>query len=406
MALTLTLADAALKEDYQPDIRDQLNSEHAFLMQIEATSKNVEGRRAVLVLHTGRNAGTGARAEGGTLPTAGHQSYVEERVGLKYNYGRLQINGPVIRAMKSDKGSFTRAIQSETEGVVTDLKENVSRQVFGDSTQSIAQCGTTTAATTIVLASTTTATQMRQFFINQKIDIGTTGSPSSVAADVAITGVDKTAKTITVASAITTSASHYVTVAGSAGNEITGLREIIADSGTLFNVNPSTVPEWVSHRSQGATGGAGFNSGTSRLATSNVFEKAIDQVVIDSGKAPSLLVTSHGVVRGYAAQLQDQRRFNDDIKLTGGFEVPTVQAGSVKLPLLADRFAPENAAFAVNTQCLVQNQSSDWEFMDEDGAVLNRVAGVDAYEATLFKYHDVHTDQRNAHAVIEDLTES
>jgi hypothetical protein len=49
---------------------------------------------------------------------------------------------------------------------------------------------------------------------------------------------------------------------------------------------------------------------------------------------------------------------------------------------------------------------SDWEWMQEDGSVLNRVANKDAYEATMFIYHQLTTDQRNAHGVIEDLTES
>jgi hypothetical protein len=409
MALTLSLADAALREDYQPELRDQLNSEHEFLMQIESHSRDVEGRRAVLSLHTGRNSSAAARLEGGALPAAGSQTYTEERVLLKYNYGRMQINGPVIKAMKSDRGSFVRAVASETDGMVTDVKENVSRQLFNDATQSIAQAGVTSSANLIVLAAGTTSVQMRQFFINQVVDIGTTGSPATVAAAVTITAVDAVSAppTITVSgSAVTTSASHYVSVNGSAGAELTGIRSIVSDVGTLFNVDPSTVPVWKAHRSQGASGGAGFNSGTSRVAVSNLFEKAIDEIVIASGKAPSLIVTSHGVVRGYAAQLQDQRRFNDNVELKGGFSVPTISAGSVTLPLLADRFAPANAAFLINTAHITQHQSSDWEFMDDDGSVLNRVDGYDAYEATLFKYHELTTDQRNTHGVVEDITES
>src|SRR4051812_170585 len=101
---TLTTADAALKEDYQPTIREQLNNSSMLLNQIERNSKDVEGRRAILSLHTNRNSGVGARAEGGTLPTAGSQGYTEERVPLRYNYGRIKLTGPVIRAMKSDKG--------------------------------------------------------------------------------------------------------------------------------------------------------------------------------------------------------------------------------------------------------------------------------------------------------------
>lgn len=409
MALTLSLADAALKEDYQPELREQLNNAFPFLSQIESTSKNVEGRRAVLSLHTGRNSGTGSRAEGGTLPTAGSQGYTEERVGLKYLYGRMQINGPVIRAMMSDSGSFVRAVESETKGLYNDLYFNYSRQIFNDSTQSIAQCGTTTSATLVVLAADTTAVQMRQFFVGQVVDIGTTGSPSTVVSGATISAVDKTASppTITIDSSVTTSSSHYVTVSGSAGNEITGLREIVAEDGTLFNVNPSSVPVWKSYRSQGASGGSGFNSGTNRNATSLVFETAIDEIGIESGKAPNLIVTSHGVIRNYAAQLQGQRRYmGSDMDLKAGFSNVVVSAGAVTLPLMAERFAPANAAFIVNTDELCEHKSSDWEFMQEDGAVLNRVPNADAYEATMFRYSELTTSQRNAHGVVEDLTES
>jgi hypothetical protein len=72
---TFTTADSALKEDYQPVIREQLNNANVLLAQIEKNTKDVEGRRAVLSLHITRNSGVGSRAEGGTLPSAGSQGY-------------------------------------------------------------------------------------------------------------------------------------------------------------------------------------------------------------------------------------------------------------------------------------------------------------------------------------------
>ena len=67
---TLTTADASLKEDYQPAIREQLNQENKFLAQLEKNTKDVEGRRAVLSLHVTRNSGVGARTEGCLLYTS------------------------------------------------------------------------------------------------------------------------------------------------------------------------------------------------------------------------------------------------------------------------------------------------------------------------------------------------
>ena len=49
---------------------------------------------------------------------------------------------------------------------------------------------------------------------------------------------------------------------------------------------------------------------------------------------------------------------------------------------------------------------SDWEWMQEDGAVLFRVSGQDAYEATLFKYADLMTSARNRNGVCLQLTEA
>ena len=42
MALNLTAADSALKEDYQPAIREQLNQEIMMLNQIEQNTRDVE----------------------------------------------------------------------------------------------------------------------------------------------------------------------------------------------------------------------------------------------------------------------------------------------------------------------------------------------------------------------------
>src|SRR5438874_2448222 len=131
MALTLATADSALKEDYQPAIREQLNQAVVLLNQVEKNSTDIEGRRAVLSIHTGRNSGVGARADGGALPVAGNQAYKEERVPLKFNYGRIQITGPTIKAMKSDQGSFVRAVDSESKSVTNDLRRDVNRQAYG-----------------------------------------------------------------------------------------------------------------------------------------------------------------------------------------------------------------------------------------------------------------------------------
>src|SRR5579871_1212086 len=169
MALTLTTADAVLKEDYLPGVREQLNNDTA-LAFFEKNSEDIVGRRAVLALHLQRNSGVGSRLEGGTLPSAGNQGYFDEYVTLKYHYARIQVTGPTIKAMASDKGSFVRAIRSEMDGATNDLRRNLNRQCFGTSNGVVATCGTTTASTTVQLAATTSIQQMRQLEVGLIVD--------------------------------------------------------------------------------------------------------------------------------------------------------------------------------------------------------------------------------------------
>lgn len=403
MSQTLTTADAALKDFYLPAAREQLNNEVFLLSQLEQNTEDVEGRNAVLSIHTGRNHGVGARAENGTLPTAGRQKYAEQRVGLAYNYGRIQVSGPTIRAMGSDRGSFVRAVESETSGVVRDLKKDVNRQCYGDGSGHIAQCGTTTSDTEIVLASTTTSVQMRHFAVDMVVDIGTDADPDSIAAGRTITAVDKTNKTITISgAAVTTSSSHYVTRAGSGDNELTGLDAIVSDTGTLYGVDPTTYDVWKSY--------VDGNSGTNRAVSEDMFIEADQEVNIASGENINLWITSAGVHRNVSALLTSLKRFPGTNNLKGGYtgldmsSVSEGNQGANEVTMKWDSDCKLNTAFGLCTRKLQDYRMSDWEFMDDDGAVLNRVPNTDAYEATLFLYSQPATDQRNAHARIDDLT--
>ena len=70
-----------------------------------------------------------------------------------------------------------------------------------------------------------------------------------------------------------------------------------------------------------------------------------------------------------------------------------------------DKDCPDATAYGLTTDRFQWYKMSDWEFMEEDGAVLNRVPNFDAYEGTLFLYSEFATDGRNAHAKIVDLIE-
>lgn len=400
MTFDTTAADAVLKEDYQPVIREQLNNTNVIDAQIEKNEKDTDGKYAYLALHISRNNGVGARAELAALPTPGSQGYTDERVPMKYTYGTFKVSGPVIAASRTDKGSYLRALDSESKGLVKDVKREENRQDWGTSDGVIATCGTTSSSTTVVLAAATYKSSLRQLTVGDRIDIGTVASPQTIAANRLITAVDTANKTITISGAtVSTTGSHFIfrNGAGGVGIEKTGIQSIIAASGSLHNVDPNTYSVWKSY--------VDSNSGTLRAPTDTLFEKALDEVSMQTGgEVPNLLVTTAGVSRAFAASLKSQKRFVDTVDLKGGFKALSVSAGTNELMFTWDRDCPDGHAFGVSTDHLTQFRMSDWEFMDRDGAVLSRALdGSDAYEAVLYKYRELTTDQRNAHFLVTDL---
>jgi hypothetical protein len=408
MPLQRNTADAVLKEFYLPGIRNTLNSETFLLSQVEANSEDIEGRRAVLSIRTSRNSGIGARAEMGPLPPAGQQGYSQENVALKYNYGRILISGPMMKSMGSDRGSFTRALQSETEGVTRDLKNDVNRQLYGTSDGVILTLSAAASGNTATVLNPT-PTQMQQIGVGMIIDIGTTANPIATAQARMITSVNTTTNTFVFnGTAVVINASDKVFRSGGGGTganqqEITGLQTQVSATGVLWNIDPAVVGgAWQSYVD--ATGGA---------VAEKAFIKAQQQVAINSGNALNLWVTDAGVHRNVALLLTSLKRFPTTTELRGGYSaldmssVGQGRSGGQSVSMYYDKDCPSGVAFGLTTSRFQWYRMSDWEFMEEDGAILARLvgaAGQDAYEGTLFCYAELATDGRNSHAVLTGLT--
>ena len=419
MPATLSTVDAILKDDYK-EYLDNLNEANFILSQVETRKDTVQGRIARHAVHLGRSSGVGARAEGGTLPTAANQSYATVPVPVRYVYGRIQLSGPTIKQAVTDRGAFIDALDAEMEGIKKDAMKDVNRQLWGTSNGVIAQCGTTSSATTVVLASTTGSTALRQLFFDggMVVDIGTVAAPTTVASARTITSVDETNKTIAISgAAVTTSSLHFVFRSGAGGAssntgqpgdgqvELTGLQTMVDDTAVLHTIDPSSQPKWKSY--------VNSNSGTNRSITETLITGSIMKTLTNSGKKPSLLVSAEGVNLAISNLLLSLKRNMEQTNLKGGyagiqFYSPSVSGKGDEAPtaLYADFDCPNNRLYGINPDVLVYHQVGDgFQFMDLDGAVMNRKPDTDAYEATLYAYGELACKQRNAHFVIKDITE-
>ena len=413
MGQTMTTADAALKNFYLDPVRSQINEKNVLLEYTSKGKVDAEGRYAVLSLHTKRNSSVGSRADGNYLPgtliagtttAIGQQSFAEQRVELKQLWGRIQINERVLKAAKSNRGSFINVMNVETEGLANDMKKDLNRQLFGDGSGKIAQFGTTSASTTVVLHTTaTTRAQLRQLEVGMKIDIGTVADPDLRGASVEILTVDFAsigAATFTVASAITTATTDFAFRAGvgagstTTGVELTGLASIADSAGTLFNVDPASHPRWSS-----------YEKGSVGAITDDALIAMIQEIGYESGESPDVLLTTNGVVRSYAASLAVQKRFANSMDLKGGFKGLSVGAGNSEVGLTDDRDCPAGTLFALNSKHLMQHVAGDWEWMDLDGAIWSRQANLPSYEASLFRFHELTTDRRNSLGKLTGITD-
>lgn len=403
IGLARSNADAVLKEFYIPGIQNQLNNEVFALTQFEMNTTDIEGRRAVLALNTGRNEGVGARAELGQLPTAGHQQYHEERIPLKYNYGKIQLSGPVIYSMASDRGSFIRAVESETTGVTRDLRNDVNRQIYGDGTGAIAVVASVSGA--VITLDSPSAMTMRQLRPGMSIDIGSSASAPDSSGTATVVAVDRAAGTVTTATSVGTSAGELIFRHGAGGTgatqkEITGLKAQVSDTGELFNVDPADAPVWAS-----------WVNSSAGAVSEDMFIEASQEVNAESGHQIDLWITTAEVHRGVSNLLTSLKRFPNTLELKGGYkgldmsDVSQGNTGSNEVAMVWDKDLTEDgAAYGLTRESWNLYSMSDWEFMQEDGAVLHRVPNTDAYEATLFRYMELATHQRNANAKLEGIT--
>jgi len=387
MAFDLSAASAVLKEDYIGPIREQLNNDNPVIQKLVQNKQQATGKRFYVPLHVGRNSGVGYRAEGAALPAAGSQKYKESTANCAYLYGRIEITGPTIKAMRNDKGAFIRAVESEMKGLLRDLKDQRARALFGNGTGMLAKFDANSNTNTL------TVDKVKYFQVGMIIDILQSGG-TPVATGRTITNIDEGNKTITIdGAAVTTSNTDIAVVTGDYNVEAMGLGGIMDSSLTLQGINPATNPWWKPNRIA--------NNGTPRAISQQLMRQAVDLSEIRGGKV-DWITTSYGVRAALEAIMQQNVRYVRPMTLEGGFNVLEYDG----MPIFVDRYHESNRMYFLDSSELDLYQLSDFEWMEDDkGGVLRPKSGYDAYEATMFCYETLVTYRRNAHTELADISE-
>lgn len=409
---TLTTAANILKEIYEPRVRDQLQSEVVTISRIEKTSEGVKndsvgGKYVRFGVRVKRNHGIGARNEMEALPNPKTQDYRDAQVRLSYNYGAIQLSGQSFELADSDTQSFAGLLDQEMQGIKEGLKKETNRQVYGTSqgVLAIAASGTTT---TFV---TSAATGLQYLEIGMFVDVydatSTVVTPVLNNANVEITDINTTTFTVTLGSTVTAVAvGDFLVRTGSHQKEPVGFEQIVAGlastatalgngAGALYNITHGT---WT-----------GNMDTTAGAISEGRMLNMIDTIRTRGGKT-TVGFTSLGVRRAYANLLEQQRRYVNTTKFTGGFSGLAFTTDTGEIPLIADFDCQAGRLYWMNEAELKVYQAGDWSWMNRDGNMWQRLIDssgeYDAYRARLYKYWQLGTHRRNSHGMMTSIIEA
>ena len=396
MVATMTTANNILKEIYEPKIREQLANWNRVTKRMEQSAENIQsdvgGKYVVFATHVKRNSGIGARLEMEALPTAQNQSFARAQVSLAYLYGSIRLSGQTFELAETNEQAFASVLDQEINGIQTDVKRDLNRQVFGTSLGTMAVSSGTYTTNTFP-----TAVTMPYVEVGLVIDIFDSTGVTLKATGRNVTAVNSNTSIVFDGAAVASGAAGDIIVrTGSVSREITGLQDIVKATGILYNIDPATYPVW--------TAQVEANGGTPRALSEGLMIKEADDIYTRGGDT-TVIWTTLGVRRAYFNLLVQQRRYTDTKEFEGGFSGLAFTTDRGEIPVMADIDCPLNSMYFLNENQITIYRPQDWGFMDRDGSRFIRVIGYDAYDATLYKYMQLGCHQRNSQGLLGDIAE-
>lgn len=403
MAATTTMAvvDSILKEIYEDKIRDQLQSEMIALKRIEKTSEGITnevgGKYVTFPIRVKRNHGIGARNENEALPPPRSQQYAAARIRLKYLYGTASLTGQTFELAETNPQAFASALSQEMDGLKQTLKKDTNRQMYGTSLgiMSTVTTGAGPQTTHTFLAGT------QYLEVGMITDVlSSTGAVIKVE-ETEILAINTTTGVVTFDKSFTTVTGDILTRFRSYGKEKTGFSQIIAATGSLYDIDPATQPVWAST--------VNSNASINRALSEGLMIKMVDDIRTQGGDV-TVIFASLGVRRSYFNLLVQQRRYSNTQEFAGGFKGLAFTTDNGDIPLISDFDCQPNRQYYVNEKEIKLYEQGDWSFMNRDGSNWQRVITAegtfDAYQATMYKYCEVGTHRRNSHGLLSDITEA
>ena len=393
MAITSSVAllTNALKNIYLDPITKTINEDSGpVYAAIEKTSENIIGSDIKFAMQYGRHGGVGAIAETDDLPAPAPRKYAQATANLKNLAARINFTEKLMLTTQNNAAAFIDAVATQMEDVARDAKDMVRRNLMGKSDGIMDQVSSVSSNVVTV------KNNIKQFYVGQVIDIFTLSGTTQTKSDdgKAIVDVDYAAGTFTLAS-VSGSANAYISLHNNYANELTGLGDIMTADSTIYGIDRSNN-KWYNPQVYDKS------SGGSTVAFSSLYlQEAIDDIDDFVGVKPDFICCDAGMQRAYVNEQNTYKRNIEYKDIDGGYR--TMAYNDVAIS--KEKYMPKNTIYLLTTEFFTLAQLRDWHWMDEDGAVLHRVADKAGYEAALTKYCELLCKMPAAQAVIKGITE-
>jgi len=348
---TVSAFDALFKNVYAPLLERLLTNETYMLDKVEKQEAdefgtwNGQGRQVIWSAHTGRNRPSGfGLTDGGTLATAGKQSYINlSQTILGFN-AAIELTDQVIRQSRGGSTTaFANALTEEMEGATRDMRQRMNRMVYGDGTGLLASCVDTRSARTI---SVDTGQNIQ---VGDTVDVltrsdGTVRQQRCVVTGLTFTGTadgsSQANADVTLDTSVSVTNTEGIYLAGSRVLETEGLTSITGVSRRLHGFDSSTNSLW---------DGNVLQAGWANISEDLLMQQA-QRIRIRTGRDVTSFVGTYGQQRRLANQYQNARRWTDSNGLTieGGYQSVMVSAGGKQVAYVADRDCPNGRTFSLN----------------------------------------------------------
>ena len=377
----------------------------------DLTQYEWQGSQLVFALHSSRNySGVMYVPEGGGLPAAGSQGVTNLLIPIAHLKGRIQLSYEVMRASRSDKGAFVRAMDLEQKGLVNDVARQRNRALAGYGSEILAVITTTTTSTIQPITApggVSGSVNPGRFLKPGMVVVVTdpTGTTIRNTTTASVVSVSAANATVTLNPSITSTANDIITL-GTSTTVATGQGSFgDASMGILGLVDTSTYVTTIFGLNRTATANAFFASTVmANVGTINtdILQRGVDNCEEVSGEMIDKFIC-HSSVRREISKLTEADRRYDATGAAKNYDAGT-SAGANKKDLTYNGWSfRTDKDFAYGTLAGVNTSHLQWlpetkgEWAEDDGTILLRVANVDAYEARFRVSEQFASDKGSSH---------